>query len=283
MAETAVTVPGQADLSEYLISDPKRHERAMAKIREQFSEGETLKISSLSQISVPSGTAVQNKNVPPKWVMPDGSTQDRLHGIILYRERQRLFFKDPYGTAEPGPPDCWSPLNNGNGMGRASEEAKELYGHMGVGGECLNCKMKEFDTAINADGSIGGGKACNRRTTIYMLQPGKPLPVVVTLSELNYDNVRDFFLGTVNEGFYDEYEFVTELSLMRRESKRAGGIGYALAAMSFAGAIGQDALKTVRKEADFWVPMIENSIREREEASLRRAEEQKQLASGNAA
>lgn len=164
--------------------------------------GEQVSPSDLPRIKVPSGGATV-------WAVPDGKGDEdaakTIDGIIVSIQMRRAYWPSSDPTGEP--PSCAAP--------------NWTYGVGMPGGVCVECLQDQFGTSVKTDGSQGAGKACKQSKLLFVLMPGKMLPVVVNCPSSSLKAMRQWQLSLTQP----YYTVVSSLALTKEKSK--DGIEYA--------------------------------------------------------
>ena len=256
MNDLTVVTPDSASVAQYFFATEVGKNK-MEMMAEDLG-GEALDQDTLPSVNIPSGSALSQRGTV-KWQLPGGSSDD-IRGIILHRTAQRRFWEGAY-TGEGAPPDCWTPTVRSDDVGIASPEIREKYKADGVGGACANCRMQEFGTARNQDGTLGAGKACNRRTDLYILRPdNRVLPLVVHLTEPNYRSFRAYAFQMQDESEVGLLGIETSLKLER--TKTRNNLDYAAVVPEMVRKLSPEEVAHSIAAAKFWRPLIESQIQE---------------------
>ena len=210
-----------------------------------YGEGESIKMTSLVSTKIPAGGG-------RNWELSNDDAVRSITGVIAHRQIRRVWWekKRSGSDKEAQRPDCSS---TGGGTGKASEQMVKKYG---VGGRCAKCPMNEWETAVRDDGSKGKGKACQQRTNLFVLRPGFAMPLMVKLAPSNFDIVRDFTLARIDEGLFEPFSYVTDLSLETQENDY--GDTYSTIVPRLMSRLSDEDTVKAGKAAEFWIPMIES-------------------------
>lgn len=165
----------------------------------------------LDRITIPAGGGIA-------WEVPtlDGADSvQTLEGIVVAWRGPRAYWAQSLEESGGGSaPDC------------SSDDGVKGVGAYGVDsesnptGECGKCPMNEWGS-----GSEGRGRACSESRQIFMLLPGRALPVVVSLPVTSIAPFRKYMLRLAGEGI-PYYGTVTRLGLRKVES--GSGIKYSV-------------------------------------------------------
>lgn len=197
----------------------------LGQLMRQNLDGESLRAGDiLDRIKIPSGGSTF-------WSVPslDGEKAEKaLEGIILSTKRRRAYWRstDPSNN----PPDCSS--------------ADCLHGVGKPGGDCMACQLNAFGSATKKDGSAGAGKACKEVRQIFLLLPGRKLPVVIGASPGSLRVMRDYLGKELTmQREMPCYGCITRLELSKEKS--ADGIEYSRIKPSFVEQLGEEEMKAV--------------------------------------
>ena len=127
---------------------------------------------------------------------------DEIEGIILLKRSTRVYFAKSFDeTGGNMPPDC------------SSEDGYRGIGE--PGGDCTRCPLNVFGTAQKGD-----GKACREIMVLFVLLPGKLIPLVIAVTPGSLREVRKYFLRLAGEGLA-HYMVTTKFRLEKAANKRA--------------------------------------------------------------
>ena len=131
-----------------------------------------------------------------------------IRGIIVTWRELRRYYKDTYKAGVKEPPTC-SSMDMINGSIPFDDE-------LGCGGPCGQCPMNQFGTSTAQGGGPGRGKACSQYRYLFVMVPGRILPLVVAVPPTSLTAVRKYMmqLTSYNRTFFS---VVTELTLERGE------------------------------------------------------------------
>lgn len=158
----------------------------------------------LDRVRVPAGGGTT-------WEVPtiDGVRDEKyIEGIIVAWKDSRSYWAHQYDGSK-NPPDCSSP-DGVTGIGSP-------------GGDCSVCPFAQFGTAVNAQGQNTPGQACKSLRVMFVMQPGRVLPLVVTAPPSSLKPVKNYFLRLASQGV-PYYGVTTRLGLVKAQS--SGGITY---------------------------------------------------------
>jgi hypothetical protein len=173
-------------------------------------DGETLDISDLPTITVPSGGGTSWEVPTPEGPRP---TQF-IEGIILSIQTQRAYWENPnpqIGT----PPNCLS--------------RDGIHGIGNPGGACGDCPLNEFGSKVGQNGQETRGKACSEKRVLYLLLPDMSMPVVLRAPAMSLKAVKNYRIALFNQkvGFD---AVITKIGL----EKRVNGTGQPYSALTLA-------------------------------------------------
>ncbi len=169
---------------------------ARAAVRGNLGSG--LRPAELERVRLPEPQA------PAAWTVP-GLAGPRcapeLEGIVVGYRDARAYW--PTGAAD-GPPRCFAP------------DAEEGRGT--PGGPCEACPLAQFGSAPD-----GRGQACRACRRLWVLLPGRAVPVSVTLPPASLGAARRYFVRLAGAGLA-YWAAVTRIGLAA--AVRADGTGY---------------------------------------------------------
>lgn len=138
----------------------------------QNMEGEDIRSHAiLDQVKVPTGGSLT-------WLVPslDGDQACKeLIGIIIHKQSARRLW-----DAKGKPPSCQADGDCTTGVGTP-------------GGECKTCPFNQFGSAVGDDGKARGGKKCKEIRQLFVLLPGREMPVHIAAPPGSLKNVGMFF------------------------------------------------------------------------------------------
>lgn len=158
----------------------------------------------LDRVRVPAGGGTT-------WEVPtiDGPQDAKtIDGVIVAWKDSRSYWAHQYDGSK-SPPDCSSP-DGVTGIGSP-------------GGDCQTCPFAQFGTAMDATGKNTAGQACKLGRVMFIMQPGRTLPLVVTAPPSSLKPVRSYFLRLASQGV-PYYGVTTRLGLVKAQS--GNGITY---------------------------------------------------------
>jgi len=164
---------------------------------------------------------------------------DEIEGIILLKRTTRVYFAKSFEeTGGNSPPDC------------SSED-----GYIGIGdpgGDCKTCELNVFGTAAKGD-----GKACREIMVLFVLLPGKLLPLVIAVTPGSLREVRKYFLRLAGEG-YPSYVVTTRFRLEKASNKR--GISYARVKATIGRPLEDNEIAAIRAYVENIKPALQQSV-----------------------
>ena len=163
---------------------------------------------SFDRVKIPSGGGIAFELPGEDEETPDSAKE--FTGVILFHHQIRGYYKTEY-TGGNNPPDCGS-----------------MDGHVGVGdpgGNCLECPLAEFGTALNGK----GGKACREHRRLYVLQEGEMFPVLYSIPAGSLKAFSAYVVRLLSKCL-KTHEVVTRFSL--KKAKSGSGMEYSEAVFS---------------------------------------------------
>lgn len=207
--------------------------------------GESLKISDLDRVKVPSGGGTT-------WELPtlDGEKAVKeIEGVIIHRATRRAYWEyamEDRPDDDDGRPQCSS-----------------SDGELGVGepgGACATCPYNEFESDIKG----GPGKACKEMRQLFVLTPDDILPLVVTIPPASLANVKAYLLRLLRAQLSPS-DVVTKITLTKAENNNK--IKFSKVTLERSANLEPDARLRVREYATMMAPAFEQAARvDREEA-----------------
>lgn len=161
----------------------------------------------LDRVKIPSGGGIA-------WEVPslEGSEMAKtLEGVIIYHMDTNAYWPDAIDDGAHVPPACVS-RNGRMGLGTP-------------GGMCATCALNQFGT----DSKKGRGKACKNMKMLFVLQPGKLLPLAILLPPTSIPPVKKYLLQLTSEGM-PFYGVKSKLSLVK--DKNADGTEFSKLAIT---------------------------------------------------
>lgn len=187
----------------------------------QTLEGEEVSEFDLTRVRVPSGGGTT-------WEIPsalgEGTALKAIEGILLFTTTSRAYWKNAYGGGSE-PPNC----SSDNGVfAREDETINALIG-LTIPAEkdpttgallCEGCALNQWGSGTNEKGDATRGKACREMRQLFILPPGKLLPMVVVLPPTSLKPLTRYRLGIGDEEL-NENHVTTKIALDRVEGKGA--------------------------------------------------------------
>lgn len=199
-------------------------------------EGEHLTARDLTNIKVPTGGMIM-------WTVPTLKGDEyvpEINGIICAMPRiNRARWEKPYGTGGVEPPVCTS-MDGKTGIGSP-------------GGSCASCPYAQFGSKIDEKGQKTNGQACKAVRPVFMLVPGKLLPLVVTAPPTSTNAVKDYLVQLTSEGI-PFYAAISSLSL--EKDKNANGIEYGKIKPRFVEELDNDQVAKLKPLVDKFREML---------------------------
>lgn len=143
-------------------------------IMDENTGGDGLRASDLKRVSFPRESAQWAIDDP----LADGGVRyvPELSGVVVNQRTNRSFYAGEYEGGNDQP-DCFS--NEGEfGAPKAGQEPVVTLSdgrEVQYGGDCAMCPLNQWDSDLKG----GRGKACREYRTLALLQPDKPLPIMV--------------------------------------------------------------------------------------------------------
>jgi hypothetical protein len=206
---------------------------AVQALSEALAPGETLELSDLPIVKVPTAGALN-------WQLPDGSATKNLNGVILARQPVRAYWNQSYDETGGGtPPDC-SSVDLLTGIGDNGQE--------GTVHDCRACPWAQFGSARNAKGEAAGGQACRQITRLFLAMDGQRLPVMVALPPTSFRDARKF---AIQNGLA---QHEVDVTLVNDQSQ--GGIKYSKAAFAVNRVLEPDEKRAMYEYRQAFIPFI---------------------------
>ena len=184
--------------------------------------GETLSLSDLMRVKIPTGGIVQ-------WVIDAVDGQQllpKLEGVILAQSLIRTLYGKPFeesGGMEP--PICFS-ANSVTAIWNREAPYPENLHQFGVPSEkCLQCPLAKWGTRPKTNGNGNNrGMACQQRRLFLILTTDSRMPLLVSIPASGLKTAKQYMVQLQAAGL-DYWQVMTSISLI--ESKNADGIKYA--------------------------------------------------------
>ena len=170
------------------------------------------------RIKIPSGgsTAFEIPGDDPD--NPDIAKE--IEGIIVYAQSINAYWEDAYDGSN-NLPSC-SSMDGKNGVDTST----------GIH-SCKVCPLNEFGSGKN-----GKGKACKNMKRLYILRPGSPLPVILTLPPTSIKAYTDYVGRQIVTRGLRTHHVITRITLKKDVS--GDGITYSKAQFSKVGRVPDD-------------------------------------------
>lgn len=172
------------------------------------------------------------------------TVETKLEGVVIHNHKcNARFDEDTLGE----PPICASMDGKiGNAVNPETGEV-ESFG-------CLDCPFNEFGSA---HGGKGPGKACKNMIRLYMMVPGSPIPILISLPPTSMKNWQAYRISTLAAKGLKPYEVVTELTLTIAANK--AGVKYSVVKPRLVGKLGPEDAAAARFFASGFMPSVEIS------------------------
>jgi hypothetical protein len=181
---------------QYPVLDPKSDAAELI----QFNlGGEGVNIADLDRVKVPGGGGLS-------WEVPTyngAESQKAIEGILIHVARRRAYWSNPNPSNTP--PDCTSQdMETGTGK---------------PGGDCSVCPLNQWGSAKGPDGSARKGKGCRERLLMFILRPGKTLPLIVSVPPTSLKPIRQYRLRLADAG-KRFFAVQTRLTLLKKSNDK---------------------------------------------------------------
>lgn len=192
------------DASNYPVLTGGDGSGALAAVIEENFGNDGIQVFDLDRITIPAGGGIA-------WEIPtlEGPESEKfIEGVIVAWRTNRAYWAESLedGGSGGNPPDCSSD-NGKTGFGAFGPDSDA-----NPAGTCSTCPKNEWGT-----GREGRGKACSEARVLFMLLPGRVLPVTVSLPVTSIPPIRKYMLRLAGEGI-PYYGVVTRLGLRKVES-----------------------------------------------------------------
>jgi hypothetical protein len=177
----------------------------------------------LDRVKVPAGGGLA-------WEVPtlDGAKSvQELEGIILHFRDPRAYWHEKFEGGNQ-PPDCKS--DNG------------IVGVGSPGGDCLQCPLAKFGSALDDKGQPSDGQACQQKRVMLFLRQDSLLPMLVALPATSMKAAKQYFLRLTENGLHFR-DVVTKIGLQKTKNKK--GIAYSIATLARARDLNQEERERV--------------------------------------
>ena len=206
--------------------------------------GGNLSIGDLLRLKVPGsgGQTWETVDALTGEVMPERT----VTGIVVLWQMQRAYWSKPYGEQGEASnlPECVS--------------VDALTGVGAPGGDCTNCPLAKFGTAVNKDGSQGAGQACTQMMTVFFVRPKSLLPMLLRVPPSSLQNMRRFFVG-LTEADLHYRNVVIEFGL--EKVKNEGGLEYSRIRPRVAGRVPAEKFDVVEAYGEQMRPLLVQTAR----------------------
>lgn len=200
-------------------------EEVTALVKENLGD-EGIGVFDLDRIKIPSGGIDQ-------WAVPtlEGTTEmvKELTGVIVYKKLVRAYWSKSLDDGGATAPDCKSDEN--------------VIGVGNPGGDCYECPLSQFGSAVNKDASPGKGQACKLMMLIFLLGEDGFLPKIVVCPPTSVAPMRKYFVRLTSEAIMLS-TIITKLEL--DIDKNDAGIKYSKAKPSIAGMLNDEAKTQIK-------------------------------------
>jgi hypothetical protein len=203
----AVGVPEKL-ASTYLAVDPDSDVLEVV-MENMGGDLEDLDFSKLPRMKFPTGGEVMF-NVPDP-THPNGVVQEkRLTAIMVISQSRRAFWPTVNLTGDR--PTCFA-LDGRNGQGEYGKGSAQ-----NPSGKCNKCPMAQYGTRAQLEGAQpeAAGQACKQTRLLYLLLPGKALPMQLAVPPASLKVIEAFLLQLASAGKPTPfYAIEVELSLQK--------------------------------------------------------------------
>lgn len=228
-------------------------------INENLGAGQTLSMSDLKRVKIPSGGATQFEIL--NTTAGEADYSKHIDGVIIGHKLAKAFWAKSFGDSGGGtPPDCRSDdmktaIGSPNSFinekektlissGKASMVQQDIDGAW----LCETCHHNQFGTALQTE-----GKACKDLRFMFFFSKDSLLPQVLVAPPTSLKMMKDYFLGLVNDGLL-YHQVITRFSLRKEKSK--SGIEYAVLVPSLLEVLDENASKQARVFNKMFEPML---------------------------
>lgn len=160
-----------------------------------------------------------------------------VEGVVIHSHKCNARFNE--GTM--GEPPVCSSMDAKIGLDRETG---------GVCG-CLDCPYNEFGSSTKGT----GGKACKNMIRLYMMVPGSPIPLLVSVPPTSMKNWQNYRINTLAAKGLKPVEVVTELTLTSATSK--SGNKYSIIKPRLVGKLSPEDAEAARFFASGFTPRVE--------------------------
>lgn len=161
-----------------------------------------------------------------------------IEGVVIHSHKCNARFDE---TVLGEPPICSSM----DGRIGTNAETGECLG-------CIDCPYNEFGSS-----SKGPGKACKNMIRLYVMVPGSPIPLLISLPPTSMKNWQAFRISTLAAKGLKPSEVVTEFTLTSAKNKE--GKPYSIIKPRLVGKLGPEDAEAARFFASGFAPKVEIS------------------------
>lgn len=181
------------------------------------------------RVKVPSGGGIAFEIPTEDEKKPDVATE--IVGVILDHHPVNARWDEKY-DGQKNPPVCTA-YDGHNGIVAETGECCD----------CASCKYNQFGSADD-----GKGKICKNTHRLYVLRPGNPIPIVLTLPPTSIKAARDYFAKSVVLKGNRCYEVITKIGLVKEES--GDGITYSRATFTLCDKLTPEQIEQTKSMAE---------------------------------
>lgn len=208
-------------------------ELAIQALVEDNLGGEQFSHTDLTRISIPAGGGTTFE-IPNAAGEPE--SLKKLAAVIVYVQKQRVYWSQPFGSGDDSPPDC------------VSMDLVEGYGE--PGGKCAVCKLNQFGS-----GTGGTGKACSEKRNIYIMTKDVLLPYNLSAPIKSVENYRKYLVALTQRGVNIK-DIITVIGLEKTKNK--GGIPYSRLTFEAGPELTAEQKAKVSAFRDGFIPIIQS-------------------------
>lgn len=185
----------------------------------------------LDRVHIPAGGSLA-------WEVPTlkgPDTVETIEGVIIHQADARAYWSAEMGEGEGNsPPDCASPDGQ--------------FGTGDPGGYCQLCSFAQFKSDAN-----GRGQACKALKILYVMTPGRKMPLAITLSPSSIKAARAYLLHLAGSGLRAS-QVETKLSLV--SDKNTDGITYSKAVLEMGEVLSEETAAWMKAYGDALRPVL---------------------------
>ena len=159
-----------------------------------------------------------------------------IEGVVIYSHKCNARFDE----STLGEPPICSSMDGKVGL---NTETGEACG-------CLDCPYNEYGTSAK-----GPGKACKNMLRLYMMVPGSPIPLMISLPPTSLKRWQAYRINTIAAKGLKLGEVVTELTLTSATNK--AGVKYSVIVPKLVGKLSPENAEAARFFASGFAPKIE--------------------------